>query len=150
MSNLASMLKSEVLRLARKEVRMELESLRKASTRYRSEIAELKRRLGQIERQQQRTERKSPRTKVGSANEESPTRLRFSAKRLAAQRQKLGISAADMGKLIGVSGQTVYHWESEKSRPRPAQLLAIAALRSIGKREVRRRLEEFASKQGQE
>jgi hypothetical protein len=55
-----------------------------------------------------------------------------------------------MGLLLGVSGQSIYHWEAEKSRPRPAQLQAIAALRKLGKREARRRLEEIASQQGQE
>ncbi len=51
MPNFASLLKSEILRLARKGARAEIESLRKASSRYRSEIAELKRRIEQLERQ---------------------------------------------------------------------------------------------------
>jgi len=40
MPNLATLLKSEVLRLARKEVRNEVESLKKASSQYRGEIAQ--------------------------------------------------------------------------------------------------------------
>jgi hypothetical protein len=34
----------------------------------------------------------------------------------------------------------VYHWETGKSRPRAAQLAAIAAVRKLGKREVAARL----------
>jgi DNA-binding transcriptional regulator YiaG len=144
MPNLASFLKSEILRLARKEVRTELDGLKKASSHYRSEIAQLKRRVDQLEKQQARVSKKGLRTPELPESPESPARVRFSAKRFAAQRQKLGLSAAQMGLLLGVSGQSIYHWEAEKSRPRQAQLLAIAALRNLGKREAKKRLAELA------
>ncbi len=56
------------------------------------------------------------------------------------RRKKLGISAADMGKLIGVSGQSVYHWETGKTKPRASQLAAISAIRKMGKRAVAAKL----------
>ena len=59
----------------------------------------------------------------------------------AALRKKLGLSATDMGKLIGVSGQSVYHWETGKTKPRASQLQAIAAVRKMGKRAVAAKLE---------
>lgn len=59
----------------------------------------------------------------------------------AALRKKLGISAAEMGKLLGVSAQSVYHWESGKTKPRASQLQAIAAVRKMGKRAVAAKLE---------
>lgn len=150
MPNIASLLKSEVLRLARKEVQNVIESLKKASTQHRSEIALLKRRVDQLEKQQARVSKKILKKPETSGIAEGTTRVRFSAKRLASQRQKLGLSAADMGLLLGVSGQSIYHWEAEKSRPRQSQLEAIAALRKIGKREAKSRLEEMNSQQSQE
>jgi len=48
--------------------------------------------------------------------------------------------AKDYGKLIGVSGLTVYHWEAGKAKPRRRQLPAIAAVRGLGKREAAARL----------
>ncbi len=143
MPNIASVLKEEVVRLARKEVRREIEGLKKASATYRSEIAELKRRATALEKQVGKLETRSPRKAVLKAEVEPGSRLRFSAKRLAAQRQKSGLSAADMGLLLGVSAQTVYHWESGKTRPRPQQLAAIAALRKVGKREAKALLEKL-------
>lgn len=140
MPNLASILKSEILRLARREARAELESLKQASARYRGEIAELKRRVAQLEKLQARAGKPASKAAAAPEGGEGGIRLRYSAKRLASQRRKLGLSAADMGRLIGVSGQTIYHWEAEKSRPRRAQLEAIAALRGIGKREAKARL----------
>ena len=54
--------------------------------------------------------------------------------------RRLGLSAADCGLLVGASSQSVYNWEEGKVRPRSQHLDAIAALRSMGKREVAARL----------
>jgi len=59
---------------------------------------------------------------------------------MAANRKRLGLSAADFGLLIGASGQSVYAWEAGKTRPNADSLAAIAALRGIGKRAVEARL----------
>jgi DNA-binding transcriptional regulator YiaG len=68
---------------------------------------------------------------------------RFSGRSVKAQRTRLGLSAADYGKLVGVSGLTVYNWEHGKSRPRQAQLAALVAVRGIGKREALAKLAEL-------
>jgi DNA-binding XRE family transcriptional regulator len=67
---------------------------------------------------------------------ESSTALRFRAGGFATLRKKLDLSAEQMGKLIGVSAQSVYHWEAEKSRPRTSQLPSIAAARKLTKKEA--------------
>ena len=67
--------------------------------------------------------------------------VRFSSRSVKAQRDRLGFSAKDYGLLVGVSGLTIYNWEQDKSRPRQAQLAALAAVRGIGKREALARLE---------
>lgn len=46
-----------------------------------------------------------------------------------------------MAKLVGVSALSVYKSESGKTRPRRAQIKAIASIRGIGKREAQARLE---------
>ncbi len=140
MPNIASVLKDEILRLAKKEVRKEVEGLKKASAQYRSDIAGLKRRMAALEKQQGRLEKKGSGKGAAEAVGGETTRLRYSAKRFAAQRQKLGLTAADMGLLVGVSAQTVYNWEAGKSRPRQQQLAAIAALRGMGKRQAKAQL----------
>jgi DNA-binding transcriptional regulator YiaG len=75
--------------------------------------------------------------------EESTKKIRFSARSVKAQRKQLGLSGRDYGKLVGVSGWTIYHWESGKSRPRKAPLARCVAVRGIGKREAAKRLEEI-------
>jgi DNA-binding XRE family transcriptional regulator len=143
MPNVAALLKSEIARVARKEVRAEIEPLRKANTQYRSSIAALNRKVQALEKQLGRAKHE-PKAAAGreAADEGDGRGLRFRQAGFASMRQKLGISAADMGKLIGVTGQSVYSWEAGKSRPRAGQLAAIAAVRKLGKREVMKRLEQ--------
>jgi transcriptional regulator with XRE-family HTH domain len=56
----------------------------------------------------------------------------------------LGLSAVDLARLLGVSMQSVYNWEHKKATPRKEQVAAIAALRSIGKKEAHQRLDASA------
>lgn len=140
MPNIASLLKSEIARIARKEVRAETDKLRKTVTQHRSQIASLKREVGSLTRQIKQASKGASRKQ--QEVEASDRQIRYSAKRLAAHRAKLGLSAKDYGTLVGVSGLTVYKWEGEKARPRASQLSAIAAVRKLGKREAMRRLEE--------
>jgi DNA-binding transcriptional regulator YiaG len=141
MPNIASVLKEEIVRLARKELRSETEGLKKASAQYRSDIAALKRRVASLEKQLARVEKHAPGKMAANPDNATGTRTRFSAKGLASHRQKLGLSAAEMGALLGVSAQTVYNWEAEKSKPRQAQVMAIVAMRGMGKRQAKAQLE---------
>lgn len=144
MPNIASVLKAEISRVARKELRAETDSLKKATATYRREIAALKKRIAVLEKQVKRGPRAAPkREDQGWEGEER--QLRFSATRLAAQRKRLGLSAADFARLLGVSALSVYNWEGGKTRPQRPQLEAIAAARKLGKREALARLEELNS-----
>jgi DNA-binding transcriptional regulator YiaG len=143
MPNLAIALKAEIARIARKEMRGDFESVKKASASSRHEIAALKKRIADLERQLKRAGKTSPQTAAKSAERGGENRqLRFSPARLASQRTKLGLSAANFAKLIGVSSLSVYKWENGQTRPRRAQLEAIASVRGMGKREAMARLEE--------
>ena len=141
MSSFADQLKSEIARIARKEVRAETRLLKKANAQYRADIAALKRRLADAERALARVTKSAGKARAQTQDDASPAQgLRFRVAGFANLRKKLGLSAAEMGKLMGVSAQSVYHWETGKSRPRAAQLAAIAAVRKLGKREVTARL----------
>ncbi len=144
MPNIASVLKEEIVRLARKELRQETEGLKKASAQYRSEIAALKRRVTTLEKQVSRVDKRAPGKTTAETASPSATPVRFSAKGLTTQRQRLGLSAAAMGTLLAVSAQTIYNWEAGSTRPREPQVAAIAALRGIGKKQAGERLKVLA------
>ena len=135
MANVASALKEEISRIARKELRREIAPLKKASATHRSEIAALKRRLADLERQLSKASKLSPSASPAAANDESGVEgTRFSAKSMASQRRRLGLSATDVGLLVGATAQSIYNWEEGKARPRAQHLPAIFALRALGRR----------------
>jgi len=147
MPNLATVFKAEITRLSRKELRGNTDGLKKAIATQRSEIAGLKRRIKDLEATVKRlakgTDANQGRSRPVTSNETSEseaTGLRFRAKGMAANRKRLGLSAADFGLLVGATGQSIYAWESGKAKPRPQALAAIAALRGVGKRDVEARL----------
>jgi DNA-binding transcriptional regulator YiaG len=144
MPNIASALKEEITRLARKELRASTDTLKKAVATYRSEIAALKRRVDQLERQQKRTTKVVARA-VPAEQPRDDAQLRWRASGFAQHRKRLDLSAHEAGTLLGVSPLTVYKWESGQARPRAQYLPAIAQFRSLGKREAARRLEELAA-----
>lgn len=152
MPNIATVLRTEISRLARKELRAESDSLKKVVASQRSDIAALKRRLQDVEKVVKGLERaataNAPRPKlqssVASAGDEGDTGgFRFRASGMASNRKRLGLSAAEFGLLVGTTGQSIYAWEAGKSKPRSKNLAAIAALRGIGKKEAAARLESL-------
>ena len=144
MPNIGSVLKEEIVRLSRRESRSQFDPTRKATIRHRREIAALKRGIVQLERQVALLSRKVLAAAVTPADTGGKS-ARFSAKRLRAHRDRLGLSADDFGKLLGVSAQSIYNWEQEKARPRAELLAKVAALRGIGKRDAKSRLERLGA-----
>lgn len=143
MPNLAGVLKDEIRRLARKEIRAELATTKKASAQYRKDIAALKRQLREQAREITALERAAE--KAGRPGTTGDGRaVRFSPRWLRSHRERLELSAADYAALLGVSAQTVYNWEQGKARPRTRQLEAWSAIRELSKREAWRRLERMA------
>lgn len=141
MANLANVLKEEIRRLARKEIREQMGSTVKASAQFRREIASLKRQVDEQARQIAFLEAQEKRRLVEEPKEEAAENARFSAAGLKSHRKRLGLSAADFAKLVGVTAQTIYLWENGETRPRAKQLAALVEVRGIGKREALKRLE---------
>jgi DNA-binding XRE family transcriptional regulator len=146
MPNIAAVLKAEIVRLARKEIRRQTDVLRKASAKYRRDIAEMKRRVSDLQRKVIPLDKQVLKNVPSQVAGVDAQHVRFTAKGLRSQRGRLGLSAADCGKLIGVTDQTIYNWEHEIARPRKEQLAHIAALRRMGKRDAYARLEQLAGR----
>ena len=144
MPNLATTIKMEIQRLARKEIKTLTSVLRRSAAQHRRDIASLKRTVTELERKVTLLEKK---TWSGSpspvAHADSAESIRFSAKGLISQRKRLNLSVVDYANLVGVSVPTLYNWEKGKTRPRTEQLLNIASLRGISKKEARARLDQL-------
>jgi DNA-binding transcriptional regulator YiaG len=137
MSTFANQLKSEIARIAKKENKAENAALKKASAQYRSDIAALKRRIASMEAVVAKLGKQAAKTGAEvEASENDEKSLRFRVAGFASLRKKLGVTANEMGVLLGVSGQSVYKWEQGKAKPRASQMQAIAAVRKLGKKQV--------------
>ena len=145
MPNIGALLKDEISRLCRREIRKTVASVKKASAAYRRDIASLKRQVAALQKKSASVEKR-----VNVASDSRPRTLpdrpvRFVAKGLRSLRSRLGLSAAQMALLLGVSEQSVYNWETKKATPRKEQFAAIIALRGVGKREAQGRLDALKS-----
>ena len=124
--------------MAKKEAKAQVDKAKKTVAQYRKQNAELKRLLAQKEK-----EIKFLKRHVEPAEDAELVSVRFSAKSVRSQRRRLGLSAEQYGKLVGVTALAVYNWERGISRPRRAKLAALVAIRGIGKREAMARLAEL-------
>jgi DNA-binding transcriptional regulator YiaG len=142
MPNIATVLKEEIRRLARKETKAQLALIKRASAQQRRDIAALKRQLKDQQRENARLAKAvaSGRGAAAVSTPEPATAPRFSPTWLRKHRAKLDISAADYARLVGVSGLTIYNWEKGRSRPRMAQLESLSEVRGLGAREALERI----------
>jgi DNA-binding transcriptional regulator YiaG len=146
MPNIATLLKSEISRLSRREIRKEVLPLRKAAATQRREIAALKRTIASLDRRARSLVKVAARQDVGFKTADQ-RQTRFVAKGLISLRKRLGLSAIELARLLGVSMQSIYNWEHKKATPRKEQVTAIVALRSLGKKEAHQRLEAAVQSQ---
>jgi len=145
MSKLMAVMKDEIRRIARKEIRAVTAGLKKDQTAFRKAMAGLRsqvkghhstiHQLLQVTTKQSKLATLAPEAAEGS-------KAWVTAKGIRALRKKLKLSQAQFGKLAGVSGYTVLKWEhgSGPLKFRSRTRRALLAIRSLGIREARRRL----------
>lgn len=148
MSNINKILGTEIRRLARKEVRAETRTLRKTCAELRKTCAALKRRTLKIESENRKLcllAAKCSKAEVTESAEAPAGRL--TAKTAKSLRAKLGLSQEDFGKLVGVSGQTIYQWERKGGKVsfRNKVKAKLLELRGVGRREAKARLEALGA-----
>ena len=141
MGKVETVLKAEIARLSRRETRRLMTKHVEELRRLRRRVAELTHevRALKVARAEEQTK-----TKIRAATETAAgtqaTIIRMTPKMIRSLRSRLGISQAELAKLVGVSTVAVGQWEAGRSRPRAESKARIAALRSVGRREVKRLL----------
>ena len=144
MPNIASVLKQEIERLARKEarrfslpLRREKMALKKTLRTLLAELKELRKQVQALEVRQDRVSKRIP-----QAQPEDGHRVRITAKGMRALRRKLRLTQDEFGQLLGISGQAVWQMESKQGaiRVRSKTRAAILSIRGLGAREARQLL----------
>src|ERR1035437_9614727 len=142
MPNVNAVLAQEINRLSKRVVNISTKVTRKLVTQHRRDLAALKRQVRSLTQRLASVEKTA--SKAAMTLTPPPEVLekgRFRAMGVKAHRTKLGLSADLYGKLVGVSGLTIYNWESGKAKPRnKATVAKWLAVRGLGKREALQRL----------
>lgn len=138
MSNILKELKSEITRLARKEIKQELSPARKAIVAQRGLIADLRRQVNAMQKELNGLKKAVPAPEKTILAKEPKGRFWMTGKGVKAMRKKTGLTQEKFGMLVGVSVPTVVNWEKAKGKLnlRKAAAGALQGLRGKGKREV--------------
>lgn len=146
MPNVMKVLKDEITRLAKKQARMVGGPMKKDIAWFRGAVAALRRDVAALQREVKAyTVEFKRKAVVEPAAVEEGKRMWVFGKGIRALRRKLGLSQEYFAKLIDVSVQSVALWERKAGRLelRKTTLAKIAAVRSIGAREAKRRLADM-------
>lgn len=153
MPNVAQLLKAEMSRLAKREVKAGVAGIRADNIRLKKSNADLKRRIAQLEKDNKRLVAAEDRRlkEAPQVAPEKAEKARITAKGIRSLRKKLGLSQAKFAQLLGVSTQIVQVWEKKEGalNVRDTARAAILSIRSIGAREAQARLDEVAKKDQQ-
>ena len=142
MGKIETVVKSEIARLAKKEIRAACGPLARDVRKLKRTVSHLNRTVASLERaarewtkqiRAQKAELKAP-EKVVEAARLSPGLIR-------SLRKRLGLSQGQLAAVVGVSPASTGFWEQGKTRPTGPNRAALVALRKLGKRDVRRILE---------
>jgi DNA-binding transcriptional regulator YiaG len=146
MGKLEGTIKSEIVRLAKKEMRKTLVPLGRDVRSLKSTVSQLCKTvlaLGRLAAQQQK---ELKRRKVPlEVTPEEVKKSRFSPALIRSLRKKLGISQKELAILAGVIIGAAHLWEKGKFKPKDEKKSVMVALRKLGRREVRKLLEERAN-----
>ena len=146
MGKVETTIRSEITRLAKREVR-------KISLPLSRDVRMLKGTMLHIRKAVQALERLAAKQQALLGKEKkqleaTPEEVgisRFSPRLFRSLRKRLGISQKELATLVGVTVGAVHQWENGKFQPRDEKKGVLVALRKLGRREVRELLEGKSS-----
>jgi DNA-binding transcriptional regulator YiaG len=143
MGRVEEAVRSEIMRLVRRELRGVVLPLGKEVRQLRRGLGRLTKSVAGLERvvAAQVREAEARRDRLEVSEEEAKT-ARLSARLIRALRTRLGISQGQLAVLVGVSTRAVTKWEQGMISPRGQNRATLVALRKLGRRDARRMLEQ--------
>jgi len=147
MGKLEATIKSEIVRLAKREMRKTLVPLGRDVRLLKSAVSQLRKTVLALERfvAQQQNELKKRKIPL-EATPEEVKKSRFSPALIRSLRKNLGISQKELAILTGVTVGAAHQWEIGKFKPKDEKKSVMVGLRKLGRRDVRKLLEEKTTK----
>ena len=146
MGKVEGIIKSEIVRLARREIRKISVRLGRDVRFLKSGVSQLRKTVLTLQRitASQQKELEKGKTPLGATPEEVKE-SRFSSRLIGSLRRRLGITQKELAILTGVSVGAAHLWEIGQFKPSMKKKAVMVALRKLGRREVRKLLEEKES-----
>lgn len=150
MPSIATLLREEISKIARKEVQDQVRELKQTVREQRDAIARLEKQLGPAKAKAAtkpaaaKPAAAKPAAKVRKPAGDTDRRkqLRIAPNTIKKHRKRLKLSQAELGKILNVSTNTVLRWEAGTSKPRSKHLPGLDQLRTISKRDLKQQLSE--------
>ena len=138
MGKMEQTLKSEITRLAKKQMRTTYLPLARDVRRLKRTVSTLQKTMAVLARlgADLQAERQAQHARL-AATPEDVKAARLSPGLIKKLRARLGITQGELAALIGVSTSAVGSWEYGNAKPEGHNREALVALRKLGKREVR-------------
>ena len=143
MGKLESTIKSEIQRLAKREIRSTFIPLRREVRTIRLKLSSLSKGITSLNRMTKELHLEEVKPKLEATPEEVKA-SRLTPERIRGLRKKLGISMRELGILTGTSLGAILSWEKGKFKPRGEKKVALVGLRKLRKRDVKKMIAEKA------
>jgi DNA-binding transcriptional regulator YiaG len=146
MGKVEGIMKSEIVRLARREIRKISVPLGRDVRLLKSVVSQLRRTVLGLQRitTDQQKELEKGKIVLGATPEEVKE-SRFSPRLIRTLRRHLGITQKELAILTGVTVGAAHLWEIGQFKPSMKKKAVMVALRKLGRREVRKLIEEKGS-----
>jgi DNA-binding transcriptional regulator YiaG len=141
MPRIESAIKAEIVRLAKREMRLTFLPMKREVRQMSIRVSGLSKAISSLNRLTKDLGLEKSKPKLEASPEEVKT-SRLTPERIRGLRKKLGLSQREMGILTGASLGAVLSWERGKFKPRGDKKTALVALRKLGKRNVKDLLRE--------
>ena len=147
MDKMESIIKSEIIRLAKMELRKVSVPLKRDVWRLKSLVSQIKKSVLLLERFAAHQQEELGKRKILlEATPEEVKKSRFSPALIRSLRKHLGISQKELAIFSGVTVGAVHLWESGKFKPKDEKKAVMVALRKLGCPDVRKLLDEKVTK----
>ena len=142
MGKIEGIIKSEIMRLAKREIRKISVPLGRDVRSLKSAVSQLRRAVLTLQRIKaiQQKELEKGKKPLEAAPEEVKV-SRFSPRLIRSLRGHLGITQKELAILTGVTVGAIHQWESGQFKPSMKKKAVMVAIRKLGRREVRKLLE---------
>lgn len=146
MGKVEGIIKSEIARLAKREVRKVSVPFGRDLRFLKSVVSQLRRTVLGLQRITTSQQKELEKGKmVLEAPPEEVKESRFSPRLIRSLRKHLGITQKELAILTGVTVGAAHLWESGQFKPSMKKKAVMVALRKLSRREVRKLLEEKGS-----